>query len=63
MPLTGFAVQLAPHLQGEFEVIYYGSFFNAGVVGPMRNGQPCQSPLAGDPLEAVNVRIIQRIAG
>jgi hypothetical protein len=60
MPLVGFAVRLAPHLRERFEAIYEGSFFNAGIVGPNRNGEPCRSAVGNDPLEAVNIRLIDR---
>ena len=60
MPLLGFAVRVAPHLQDKFDVIYQGAFFNSGVVGPSRNGEACRSPISGDPLEAMSIRIIER---
>jgi len=60
LPLTGFAVRLAPHLRERFEAIYEGSFFNAGIVGPSRNGEPCRSAVGNDPLEAVNIRLIEK---
>jgi hypothetical protein len=63
LPLTGFAIRLAPHLGAQFDVVYDGAFFEGGVVGPNRNGELCVSPIADDPLEAINVRLIQRAAG
>jgi hypothetical protein len=60
LPLIGFAIRVAPHLQNRFDVIYQGSFFASGVVGPNRNGEPCRPPLAGDPLEAMSIRITER---
>lgn len=62
LPLTGFAVRLAPHLRDRFEAVYEGSFFTAGIVGPNRDGEPCRSAVANDPLEAVNIRLIERTA-
>lgn len=61
LPLTGFAMRLAPHLRGRFDIIYQGAFFAGGVVGPNRNGEICASPVAEDPLEALNIRLIERI--
>jgi hypothetical protein len=60
LPLTGFAVRLAPRLSGEFDVVYRGAFFASGPVPAVRNGEPCVPPLPGDPLEAVEVRIVAR---
>lgn len=60
LPLTGFAVRVAPHLRERFETVYEGSFFNAGIVGPHRNGEPCRSAIGNDPLEAVNIRLIEK---
>jgi hypothetical protein len=58
-PLTGFAIRLAPHLRARFDVVYQGSFFEGGVAGPARNGETCTSPIVDDPLEAINVRLIE----
>jgi hypothetical protein len=61
LPLTGFAVRLAPRLASRFEVVYQGSFFAEGISAPQRNGQPCSAATAADdPLEAINVRILER---
>lgn len=60
MPLTGFAVRLAAHLRDRFDAVYEGSFFNAGIVGPHRNGEPCRSTAGNDPLEAVNIRLLEK---
>jgi hypothetical protein len=62
LPLIGFAVRMAPQLSGRFEVIYQGSFFGGGISSPYRNGQPCRAATADDPLEAINLRIVERIA-
>jgi hypothetical protein len=62
LPLIGFAVRLASHLSGRFDVIYQGSFFAEGISSPHRNGQPCRASAADDPLEAINVRILERAA-
>ena len=60
LPLTGFAIRLAPHVAEQFDVVYQGAFFESGVAGPYRNGEPCIPPITDDPLEAINVRLIRR---
>jgi hypothetical protein len=60
LPLTGFAIRLAPHAAERFDVVYQGAFFESGVVGPHRNGELCMPPIGDDPLEAINVRVIRR---
>ena len=62
LPLIGFAVRLGAHLSGRFDVIYQGSFFTEGISSPHRNGQPCRASTVDDPLEAINVRILERSA-
>lgn len=62
MPLTGFAIRLAPHLSDRFGIEYYGAFFESGVCGPMRDGEPCIAGITDDPLEAVNLRLFERVA-
>ena len=61
MPLIGFAVRLAPRLADRFEVTYQGSFFASGISGVQRNGEPCRSTTGDDPLEAINIRIVERL--
>jgi Clostridial hydrophobic W len=60
LPLTGFAIRLAPHVAERFDVVYQGAFFESGVAGPHRNGELCTPPITDDPLEAINVRLIRR---
>ncbi len=60
LPLIGFAVRMAPQLSGRFDVVYQGSFFGGGISSPYRNGQPCRAATTDDPLEAINVRIVER---
>jgi len=62
LPLTGFAIRLAPHLRERFDVVYEGSFFDSGVSGPARNGEPCKPTGADDPLEAINVQLLPHAA-
>jgi hypothetical protein len=58
--LTGFAARIAPSSDGQFSVVYLGSFTRGGTVGPCRDGEPCQSPIRDDPLAAISLRIEQR---
>jgi len=60
MPLTGFAIRLAPHVGDGFDVVYQGAFFESGVVGPRRDGELCIARIADDPLEAINIRLFRR---
>jgi hypothetical protein len=60
LPLTGFAIRLAPQAAERFDVVYQGAFFESGVAGPSRNGELCTPPIGDDPLEAINVRLIRR---
>jgi hypothetical protein len=60
LPLTGFAVRLASHLRDQFDVVYEGAFFDSGVAGPSRNGEPCMPKTTDDPLEAINLRVLPR---
>jgi len=60
LPLTGFAVRLAPHVSDEFEVVYRGAFFESGIVGQKRNGEICIPPINDDPLKAIEVRLTRR---
>jgi hypothetical protein len=63
LPLTGFAVRLAPHLRNGFDVVYRGAFFASGPAPAARNGEACFAPLRDDPLEAVEIRIVERGGG
>jgi hypothetical protein len=58
--LTGLAIRLAPRLQGRFDIVYDGAFAASGVAGPRRNGEPLTPSRADDPLEAVQIRLIER---
>ena len=62
LPLTGFAVRLAPHIADRFDAIYQGAFFESGVVGPFRNGELCVASIADDPLEAINLQLTRRVS-
>lgn len=60
MPLTGFAIRLVPHLRERFDIEYLGAFFESGVSDTIRNGEPCTARITNDPLEAMNLRLIER---
>jgi hypothetical protein len=60
LPLTGFAVRLAPALRERFDVEYEGYFFESGPRGPQRNGEPCLPSVGDDPLGAIRLRLIER---
>jgi Clostridial hydrophobic W len=61
LPLTGFAVRLAAQFGGRFGIEYQGAFFESGVCGPVRDGEPCLPQIADDPLEGVNLRLFERV--
>jgi hypothetical protein len=62
LPLIGFAVRVAPQRADQFEVLYQGSFFVGGISDLYQNGDPCRATTADDPLEAINVRLVERVA-
>ena len=62
LPLTGFAVRLASHVRGRYDVVYEGAFFDSGVTATMRNGEPCVPSLKDDPLEAINLRLVPHMS-
>ncbi len=61
LPLTGFAIRVAPQRADRFEALYQGSFFVGGISELHQNGDPCRATTADDPLEAINVRLIERV--
>lgn len=61
IPLVGFSVRLrAPELAAAYDCQYSGAFLSGAVVGPLRNGEPCRSKRQNDPLEAIQIRIVER---
>lgn len=58
--ITGIAVRLSPRLQGRVTVEYSGAFFDSGISGPFKDGEPCRPLLPGDTLEAIHVRVFRR---
>jgi hypothetical protein len=64
VPLIGFAVRLKPGARASaYDVEYTGAFASGALVGPLRNGVPCRSTVANDPLEGLQIRVIRRGAG
>lgn len=60
-PLIGFAVrQKAIAGDALFDCEYSGYFQSGAMVGPCRNGAPCLSAAANDPLEGIQLRIVER---
>ena len=60
-PLIGFAVrQKAVAGDALFDCEYTGYFQSGATVGPCRNGAPCISAAANDPLEGIQLRIVER---
>jgi hypothetical protein len=60
-PLVGFAVrQRSGAADTLFDCEYTGYFQSGALVGPCRNGAPCLSATANDPLEGMQLRIVER---
>src|SRR5579862_569830 len=61
VPLVGFALRLrsGPEAAG-YDCEYSGYFQSGTLVGPLRNGAPCRSTVANDPLEGIQIRLIRR---
>ena len=63
VPLVGFAIRVKPTSAGGGFDCEYSGYFKSGVtIGPLRNGAPCRSTVANDPLEGIQVRICKRPA-
>lgn len=61
VPLVGFAVRLKPGSEASsYDCEYSGYYRSSVVVGPLRNGAPCRSTVANDPLEGIQIRIVKR---
>jgi len=62
VPLIGFAVrQKTAAGEAPFDCEYTGYFASGTMAGPARNGTPCRSRLADDPLEGMRLRLIPRL--
>lgn len=60
VPLVGFAVRPSEKMAQSFDCEYSGYFRSGATVGPLRNGTPCRSTTAGDPLEGIRFRLVAR---
>jgi GT2 family glycosyltransferase len=61
VPLVGFAVRLRPSAETALYDCEYSGYFQSGtVIGPLRNGAPCRSTVANDPLEGLQIRFVKR---
>jgi len=61
VPLVGFAIRLkSTPSAAAYDCEYSGYFQSGAVVGPLRNGAPCRSTVANDPLEGIQVRLRKR---
>ena len=60
VPLVGFAVRLRGPAGSEYDCEYSGYFQSGATVGPLRNGAPCRSTVANDPLEGLQVQLVRR---
>jgi GT2 family glycosyltransferase len=62
VPLVGFAVRFKPSAAtADYDCEYSGYFQSGATVGPLRNGAPCRSTVANDPLEGIQVRLARRV--
>ena len=62
-PLLGFAVRQKAGVAGaRFDCEYSGYFQSGTISGPARNGAPCLSAVVNDPLEGLQLRIVDRSA-
>jgi hypothetical protein len=61
IPLIGFAVRQKATPPGRRIDCEYSGYFGSGaIVGPLRNGTPCRSARDNDPLEGLQLRIVER---
>lgn len=61
VPLVGFAIRLKPGPTASSYDCEYSGYYQSGItVGPLRNGAPCRSTVANDPLEGIQIRIVKK---
>ncbi len=60
VPLVAFALRFKGTAAAGFDCEYSGYFQSGVTVGPLRNGAPCRSTVANDPLEGIQVRLVKR---
>lgn len=61
-PLLGFAIRQRTDAMARFQCEYSAKFASGRIVGPMRDGQMCVSPLVNDRLAGVWVNIVDHAA-
>jgi hypothetical protein len=62
VPLVGFAARLKQSPETALYDCEYSGYFQSGtIVGPLRNGAPCRSTVANDPLEGIQIRFAKRV--
>jgi GT2 family glycosyltransferase len=59
-PVVGFAIRLRGGAEQVFGCEYRGAFGSGKIVGPVTNGAPCRASGVNDPLEAIQLEIVQR---
>lgn len=62
VPLTGFAVRLKPEASSRYRCLYTGKFLSGRTMGPFDNAELCSSDVSDDPLEGIELRIVERDA-
>jgi GT2 family glycosyltransferase len=61
VPLVGFAVRLkSGSATAGYDCEYSGHFQSGATIGPLRNGAPCRSAVANDPLEGIQLHFTKR---
>jgi hypothetical protein len=58
LSLAGFAIRQKPHATTRFTCEYSGRFSSGRIVGPLRDGTLCRSPMPNDRLEAIWFHIV-----
>jgi hypothetical protein len=61
IPLVAFSMRMKSSAHAaRYDCEYSGRFLSGATAGPLRNGAPCRSPRPEDPLEAIQLRIVER---
>lgn len=60
MPLLGFVARLTGDAAEKYQVVYSGTFLKAGQAPEARDGQFLHSPIQGDALESLSLRIVPK---
>jgi hypothetical protein len=59
-PLIAFAIRLRGSAAERYECRYRGTFLGSGIVGPFGGGGACKSAYGRDPLEGIELEIVER---